>query len=119
MHGSQRSISELVTELATSVETFHDRFGLVGPSSQEELLSRIPIQDEEVRELEHALLHETPESVAREAADVLYVAIGTLQRLDPSLMADAMTAIIEKNNSKTLETHHINAEGKVVRRDLP
>ena len=42
---------ERITSLAASVQDFHQRFGLTGSSTREELLSRIPIQDEEVREL--------------------------------------------------------------------
>ena len=88
----------------------------MGPSTQKEMLSRIPIQDEEVRELHQAILHETPERVASEATDVLFVAIGTLVRLDPDLAAAALAEVIEKNDAKTLETYHINAAGKVVPR---
>ena len=112
----QDSLQELIAELTASVQSFHQRFGLVGPSTQEELLSRIPIQEEEVCELHHAIMHETPEHIASEATDVLYVAIGTLLRLDPALVAAALAEVIEKNNAKTAETHHINAAGKVVRR---
>ena len=108
--------TELIASLAASVQDFHQRFGLVGPHNGEELLNRIPIQDEEVRELLHAILHESPERVASEAVDVLYVAIGTLVCLDPKLVAAALAEVIEKNNAKTERTHYINAAGKVVRR---
>ena len=108
----------LIGALTTSVQAFHERFGLVGVCSEEELLSRIPIQDEEVRELEHAISHETPEDVAAEATDVLYVAIGTLHRLDPDLVARALEQVIQKNDAKTMRTHHKNDAGKVVRRPL-
>lgn len=111
-------LQPLIASLAASVEAFHERFGLVGPSTREELLSRIPIQDEEVRELHQAILHETPEHVANEAVDVLFVAIGTVLRLDPQLAASALSQVIEKNNAKTWESHHINSAGKVVRRPM-
>ena len=113
---SADQLQELIAELAALVQEFHQRFGLVGPSTDEELLTRIPIQDEEVRELHQAILHETPERVASEATDVLFVAIGTLLRLDPDLAAAALAEVIEKNDAKTWDTHHINAAGKVVRR---
>jgi len=109
-------LQDLIAQLTASVQAFHERFGLVGPSSQEELLSRIPIQEEEVRELHHAILHQTPDDVASEAVDVLYVAIGNLLRLDPDLVARALAEVIEKNNAKTRQTDHINDAGKVVRR---
>ncbi len=111
-----RDVQTLIGELAASVQAFHERFGLVGLCTYEELLSRIPIQDEEVRELHDAILHETPERIASEATDVLYVAIGTLLRLDPELAVAALAEVIQKNNFKTLETHHLNAAGKVARR---
>ena len=113
----EADLPELVERLVACVQAFHERFGLVGPPTQEHLLSRIPIQDEEVRELRHALLHESAERVAVEATDVLFVAIGTLERLATGLAASAIVKVIEKNDSKTQETHHINDAGKVVRRD--
>jgi NTP pyrophosphatase (non-canonical NTP hydrolase) len=109
-------IVERVAGLARSVQAFHLRFGVTGPSTDEELLSRIPIQDEEVRELHEALLREGPERVASEATDVLFVAIGTILRLDPVLVKAAICEVIEKNDAKTGDSHHINAAGKVVRR---
>ena len=119
MRGDQeRKIIDMVGRLAESVRDFHERFGLVGPSSEAELLSRIPIQDEEVRELHEAVLSESPERVAEEATDVLFVAIGTMLRLDPELAAQALRQVIEKNDAKTKETHHINRAGKVVRKTL-
>ena len=113
---SGRNIVERVADLARCVEAFHERFGLTGPSTQEELLSRIPIQEEEVRELHQALLHQGPPQIASEATDVLFVAIGTLLRLDPSLVRAAIDEVIGKNDAKTMRTHHINAAGKIVRR---
>ena len=110
-------LQQLIAQLTASVQAFHQRFGLVGPSTREEILSRIPIQDEEVRELHHAILHETQERLASEATDVLFVAIGTLLRLDPDLVAQALAEVIQKNDAKTAETHHINNAGKVVRRE--
>lgn len=109
-------LQELTTKLTASVQEFHERFGLMGPPTQEELLSRIPIQEEEVSELHQAILHETPERIASEATDVLYVAIGTLVSLDQDLVAHALAEVIKKNKAKTWQTHHINEAGKVVRR---
>ncbi|MCL0044321.1 hypothetical protein M1N24_02175 [Dehalococcoidia bacterium] len=110
------SIQNLMAKLTASVESFHERFGLIGPSTREELLGRIAIQEEETLELHHAILEETNERIADEASDVLYVAIGTLLRLNPSLAAKALIDVIEKNHAKTWETHHINPAGKVAPR---
>ena len=113
---SADQLQTLIREIVLSVREFHQRFGQVGPTTKNELLSRIPIQYEEVQELHDAILHEGPERVANEATDVLFVAIGTLLRLDPDLAANALAEVIDKNDAKTWHTHHINAVGKVVRR---
>ena len=113
---NSKDIVERVTDLARCVQAFHQRFGLTDPSTHEEILSRIPIQDEEVRELNQALLREGPHRVASEATDVLFVAIGTILRLDPVLVKASIDEVIEKNDAKTNDTHHINVAGKVVRR---
>jgi len=105
-----------ITALAESVQRFHERFGQGDEASLDEMLDRIPIQDEEVRELEQALRGEGPVRTASEAVDVLFVAIGTVLRLDPDLAATAIDEVIVKNDAKTSDTHHINAAGKVVRR---
>jgi len=115
-HMQDKGISELVSDLSTSVRSFHDRFGISTISSREQLLTRIPIQDEEVIELKQAILDESMERIAEEATDVLYVAIGTLQCIDPNLVSQAIKNVIDKNDSKTVETHHINTDGKVVRK---
>lgn len=109
-------LGDLIRDLAASVQRFHERFGLVGPPAEGELLSRIPIQEEEVRELGQAILSESAEHVAGEAVDVLYVAIGTVLRLEPELAAQAIGEVIRKNDAKSWQTHHVNAAGKVARR---
>ena len=111
-----RSTITLVTKLAESVQSFHERFGLVGTLDPVELASRVPIQAEEVRELQQAILNEPPDRVAEEAADVLFVAIGTMLRLEPEHAVNALQQVIAKNDAKTHETHHFNSAGKIVRR---
>ena len=113
---AQDRLQQLIADLTAAVQNFHQRFGLVGPSTTEELLSRIPIQREELLELHQAILRETPERVASEAVDVLYVAIGTLLRIDQDLVEAALAEVIEKNDAKTTQSHQINSAGKVVRR---
>ena len=115
-HMQNKGISELVSDLSTSVRSFHDRFGIPTISSREQLLTRIPIQDEEVIELKQAIHDESMERIAEEATDVLYVAIGTLQCIDPNLVSQAIKNVIDKNDSKTGETHHITSDGKIVRK---
>ena len=105
-----------IAELADCVQAFHERFGITGAASRDDLLARILIQDEEVRELRDAILAESDERVASEAVDVLFVAIGTVLRLDPALAAEAIREVIEKNDAKTWATHHINDAGKIARR---
>ena len=105
-----------IAELARCVQAFHERFGITGAASREDLLARIPIQDEEVRELHDAIGRESDERIASEAVDVLFVAIGTVLRLDPALAAEAISEVIDKNDAKNWDTHHINDAGKIVRR---
>ena len=69
------------TDLANSVNSLHERFNMDGVATRNELLERIPIQAEEVNELEQAILTENPIDIANEAVDVLYVAIRTILRL--------------------------------------
>ena len=47
---------------------------------------------------------------------MLFVAIGTVLRLDPALAAEAIREVIDKNDAKTWDTHHINDAGKIARR---
>ena len=116
MDKQTQSLIYNIGQLTASVHSFHERFGLIGPSTREELLSRIAIQSEEVQELHQALLHEPIANIAAEATDILYVAIGTLLRLDNGLATKAIQEVIDKNNAKTWDTHHINEAGKVTRR---
>ena len=103
------------TDLANSVNSLHERFNMDGVATRNELLERIPIQAEEVNELEQAVLTENPIDIANEAVDVLYVAIGTILRLEKKLATQAIQQVIEKNDMKTSKTHHINDKGKITR----
>ena len=64
----------------------------------------------------YSILNENEERIANEAVDVLYVAIGTVLRLDSRISKVALKEVIDKNNNKTLITHYINEAGKVSRR---
>ena len=80
------------TDLANSVNSLHERFNMDGVATRNELLERIPIQAEEVNELEQAILTENPIDIANEAVDVLYVAIGTILRLEKKISYSSNTA---------------------------
>jgi NTP pyrophosphatase (non-canonical NTP hydrolase) len=74
---------------------------------------------EEVDELlEAANNGQDLDHVAEEAADVFVTAIGICLAagVDVEQLIDRTQAVIEKNNSKTHETHHINEYGKIARR---
>jgi len=103
------------TELAKSVNSLHNRFNIDGVATRNELFKRIPIQTEEVNELEQAIIKENPIDIANEAVDVLYVAIGTILRIEKNLAIKAIQQVIEKNDLKTCKTHHINDKGKISR----
>ena len=110
------SLSDLMAHLTNSVDSFHNRFEITGSVTRAELLTRIPIQSEEVEELHTAILNESDTHVAQEAVDVLYVALGTVSRLDPLIIEKAIRQVIAKNNAKTTSTHHRNHDGKVVKK---
>ena len=110
------SILNLITKLTESVDSFHQRFDITGPATRAELLSRIPIQSDEVTELNKAILEESDDHIAQEAIDVLYVALGTVLRLDSLTTEQAMLQVIAKNDAKTTDTHHLSLAGKVVKK---
>ncbi len=59
----------------------------------------------------------TLEDLAEEAADVLFVAIGTLDLLPQQVVKRALRKVINKNDAKTAATHYTHPEtGKVTRR---
>ena len=98
---------------------FHRRWGIdrereVAPLPTEWLLSRSALIAEENAEFAAA---GSWEDVAEEAADVLFVAIGTLDMLPDGLAVRAIRTVIDKNDAKTDATHFIHpTTGKVTRR---
>ena len=102
-----------MVRMIESVEAFHERFGISEPAMD----SRLELLMEEVAELRYAVQSESIERVANEAADVLYVVLGTFAVLPPQIVRNALRQVIYKNDAKTLETHYVNeATGKVTRR---
>ena len=108
-----------VTEMADQVWDFHERWsfwpfdGPERPPSQA-IRERQAILDEEIRELGEAVeLREEPE-VTKEAADVLFVAMGHVLSLkEPGL--DGVREVTAKNARKTEATHRVRPDtGKLL-----
>ena len=95
--------ADMVT-MMWSVDAFHERFGITEPGMD----SRLELLMEEVAELQYAVQSESIERVANEAADVLYVILGTFAVLPPDIGHDALREVTSKNDAKTLETHYVN-----------
>lgn len=57
---------------------------------------------------------------AKECADVIVTAMGLLMGLDIPYgdLKFAIELTMQKNDAKTLETHHVRPDGKIARRDL-
>ena len=105
-------------DMVRSVSEFHDRWRIEqqadrGALPTRWLRSRSALITEENREFATA---RNWDNLAEEAADVLFVALGTLDLLPVDTVARAMRTVIEKNDSKTESTHHLHPEtGKVTR----
>lgn len=58
--------------------------------------------------------------VVKECADVIVTAMGLLMGLDIPYgdLKFAIELTVQKNDAKTLETHHVRPNGKIARRDL-
>ena len=109
----------LVSKLAESVYDFHARFNLLeqvsmGFFSEDLVPERILLTIEELGELTKAYMREGSEQVNEEAADLLYIALGTLLFLGEEGAVKAQ-AVISKNAQKTNKTHAVNSTGKVVK----
>lgn len=111
---------EAVRNMAESVYDFHDRFKIKSLDSLdgddeifEMMYNRVLLQGEEYGELCRAINKGWPEETFLEAADVLYVALGTLV----SGSEDAVKACYEtaaKNNKKTPENSVFSKTGKII-----
>lgn len=73
---------------------------------------------EEVEELLDAQASEPAVNVAEEAADVIVTAMGVCMSRGVTLaqLLSAMRHVTRKNDSKTLQTHAVNAAGKIARK---
>ena len=110
---------EVASRLAESVYDFHVRFDASGIHEEDEeaimghVRNRVPILVEEVGEHCKAVNHNNLIEAAKEAADVAYVALGTLLTLG-QYGGRYGHFVVEKNNKKTPETHHIGEAGKAI-----
>lgn len=73
---------------------------------------------EETKELLAAQTSEPAVNVAEEAADVIVTAMGVCMSRGVTLaqLLSAMRHVTLKNDSKTLQTHAVNAAGKIARK---
>ena len=121
---SKKDFMNALNAIAESVYDFHDRWNLINSSKppHEAIKEREELLLEEVRELAQEYNKNQKEIsvklLSREAADVLYVSVGSILALDKSGIA-AMHQVAEKNNKKTFKTHYYNVkENKVKKLDV-
>lgn len=121
---SKQEFIDAVRSIASSVYDFHARWNLLDSinSPYELLAEREPLLQEELREL-IAEYHKSEKNrsvtlLSREAADVLYVSVGSMLALGNHGI-EAMNQVSEKNNNKTSKTHYFNKiEKKVKKLDI-
>lgn len=118
---SKEEFIDAIRSIATSVYDFHARWDLLDShSSPFKLLSeREPLLQEEIKEL-IAEYNKDEQSrsvtlLSREAADVLYVSVGSMLALGNNGI-EAMNQVSEKNNNKTSKTHYFNKSEKKVKK---
>lgn len=119
---TKQEFVKTVQEMAGSVWDFHDRFNIRGIDSlstgkdvYEIMSKRALLQSEEVGELCRALNKGLLDEIYLEAADVLYIALGTILSAS-NFGVDACWQIIGKNNEKTHENYWYSSVGKIVKR---
>ena len=105
--------------LAAEVYDFHERWSLESGTPLEVMRRRMPMLDEEVRELRDEI--DRPETtfnesaMSEEAGDVLFVALGNMEQLGTAGLT-GMDAVTAKNIAKTTTSHFKHPDtGKVTR----
>ena len=96
----------------------HARFGLQAEPdmSQYVMRNRLALLLEELGEHTAALNRDMEERAVKKLVDMLYVTLGTLELVDENLVGSALSAVADKNNAKTEETHRYHPDsGKLVR----
>lgn len=118
---SKKDFIDALNAIAESVYDFHERWNLLDSSKplHDAIKEREGLLLEEVRELAQEYNKNSNEKsvklLSREAADVLYVSVGSILALGKN-GTDAMHQVSEKNNDKTLKTHYYNKEEKKVKK---
>lgn len=103
-----------VAWMGHSVAMFHNRFGIEDAEGID--WQRLSILVEEVGEYASCINRGNDEEKLEELADVVYVALGTLE-LSGEAGRKALLRVANKNNAKTHDTHEFNPETrKLVKR---
>lgn len=118
---NRESFVNSVIKIAKSVYDFHSRWDLLNTSKSYYLSiqEREELMMEEIKELS-AEFNKSDEDksetlLCREAADVLYVALGNMIGLNHEGV-NAMNQVSEKNNKKTSKTHFFDKKVKKVKK---
>ena len=118
---SKKEFIDGIKSIASSVYDFHARWNLLDSSSSPyKLLSeREPLLQEEIKELIAEYNKDDQNRsvtlLSREAADVLYISVGSMLALGKNGI-EAMNQVSEKNNNKTSKTHYFNKREKKVKK---
>ena len=118
---SKKEFIDGIKSIASSVYDFHARWNLLDSSSSPyKLLSeREPLLQEEIKELIAEYNKDDQNRsvtlLSREAADVLYISVGSMLALGKNGI-EAMNQVSEKNNNKTSKTHYFNKSEKKVKK---
>ena len=118
---SKKEFIDGIKSIASSVYDFHARWNLLESSSSPyKLLSeREPLLQEEIKELIAEYNKDDQNRsvtlLSREAADVLYISVGSMLALGKNGI-EAMNQVSEKNNNKTSKTHYFNKSEKKVKK---
>lgn len=113
---------DIIQQLMTSTRALYSRFF---PKEQPGFEARRRVLFEEFGEFvaalyEHDFGYKDPAELANEAADLLVTMVGVLYYCDvtaPQFTA-AIERVIAKNDAKTLDTHAVNAAGKIARKQV-
>lgn len=104
-------MNDLLKALWDSSSGLYNRFDVYPP----DLDAQYRVFHEEIAEFTTELYRGSHED--KEAVDVLVTMLGCLMAVDVTYedFAAAIQIVIDKNNSKTHQTHKINSNGKIAR----
>ena len=111
-----------VSVLAGSVYDLHERFGNKGYNFDKEIDLKVEVGfrqkmfASEFAEVVVALAEHDNENLKEELVDLLYVALGSVLMMNDEALG-AIDKVIIKNDAKTLDTHYVNDDNKIVRRE--